>query len=342
MRSPSMKAQPQQCSTVRAESVLTNDTDVDLPNDTLTVVSVNGQAANIGQATATTFGTVTLGADGTFNYTHDGSENFSDSLTYTIEDAQSTQSTATVTITIIWTNDAPAAVNDAITLDEGATATMLDGGAGSVLTNDTDADLPNDTLTVVSVNGQAANIGQATATTFGTVTLGADGTFNYTHDGSENFSDSLTYTIEDAQSTQSTATVTITITPVNDNDPVAVNDAITLDEGATATVLDGGAGSVLTNDTDVDLPNDTLTVVSVNGQAANIGQATATTFGTVTLGADGDVQLHPRRQRELQRQPDVHDRGRAEHAVDGDGNHHHHAGGRQRRAGGGERCDHPR
>ena len=68
------------------------------------------------------------------------------------------------------------------------------------------------------MNGQAANIGQATETTFGTVTLGADGTFNYTHDGSENFSDSLTYTIEDAQSTQSTATVTITITPVDDND----------------------------------------------------------------------------------------------------------------------------
>ena len=30
------------------------------------------------------FGTLTLNADGTFSYTHDGSENFTDSFTYEV------------------------------------------------------------------------------------------------------------------------------------------------------------------------------------------------------------------------------------------------------------------
>ncbi len=59
-----------------------------------------------------------------------------------------------------------------------------------------------------------------------------------------------------------TGTVTITINPVNDNDPVAVDESITVAEGGTATTLvRGGATSVLTNDTDIDLPNDMLSVL---------------------------------------------------------------------------------
>ena len=44
-----------------------------------------------------------------------------------------------------------------------------------MLANDTDADLPNDTLTAILVTGLA----------HGSLTLNADGTFSYTHDGSE-------------------------------------------------------------------------------------------------------------------------------------------------------------
>ena len=74
---------------------------------------------------------------------------------------------------------------------------------------------------------------------FGTLILNSDGTFQYTHDGSENFSDSFVYELLDADGgVTDTATVSITITPVNDNDPVAGDDSITVAEGGTATTLD--------------------------------------------------------------------------------------------------------
>ena len=54
--------------------------------------------------------------------------------------------------------------------------------------------------------------------------------------------------------------ITVTLTPVNDNPPIANPDAVTVDEGATATTLVGGSSSLLANDTDADLPDDVLTV----------------------------------------------------------------------------------
>ena len=242
---------------------MANDTDTDLPNDTLTVT------VDTGPSFASSF---TLNADGTFSYTHDGTENFTDSFTYIVSDANGgVTDTGTVTITINPVNDNdPVANNDSITLNEGATATVLDSTASSVLANDTDTDLPNDTLTVT------VDTGPSFASSF---TLNADGTFSYTHDGTENFTDSFTYIVSDANGgVTDTGTVAITINPVNDNDPVANNDSITLNEGATATVLDSTANSVLANDTDADLPNDTLTVT------VDTGPSFASSF---TLNADG-------------------------------------------------------
>ena len=88
-----------------------------------------------------------------------------------------------------------------------------------------------------------------------------DGTFQYTHDGSENFSDSFVYELLDADGgVTDTATVSITITPVNDNDPGGGDDSITVAEGGTRPRWIGGFASVLNNDTDTDLPNDALSV----------------------------------------------------------------------------------
>ena len=148
-------------------------------------------------------------------------------------------SDATVSITITPVSDRPQLPTaDTITVAEGGTATLLDGGASSVLANDTGlGDMP---VTVSLVTGPT----QSSA-----FTLNADGTFSYTHNGSENFSDSFTYRITDNDGQTSDATVSITITPVSDQTPVANADTITVAEGGTATLLDGGASSVLANDT---------------------------------------------------------------------------------------------
>ncbi len=47
----------------------------------------------------------------------------------------------------------------------------------------------------------------------GTLTLNADGSFTYTHNGTENTSDSFTYRANDGIADSNVATVTITIIP---------------------------------------------------------------------------------------------------------------------------------
>ena len=79
-----------------------------------------------------------------------------------------------------------------------------------VLNNDTDADADGDLLTAMLVSG----------TSKGTLTLNADGSFAYTPNANFNGYDSFTYVANDGLEDSNTATVTITINPVNDP-PVA-------------------------------------------------------------------------------------------------------------------------
>jgi VCBS repeat-containing protein len=76
-------------------SVLDNDTDSEDDPLTATVVTPPANAAAF-----------TLNTDGTFTYTHDGSETLADSFTYRADDG-SPSNVATVTFTIIPVNDAP-------------------------------------------------------------------------------------------------------------------------------------------------------------------------------------------------------------------------------------------
>ncbi|MEZ4712313.1 MAG: Ig-like domain-containing protein [Caldilineaceae bacterium] len=95
-------------------------------------------------------------------------------------------------------NVPPLAVQDAMTVTRGSTATQLISGA-SVLTNDSDAE--GSALTAVLVDKPQ----------HGALTLNADGTFTYTHDGSAAAADSFTYKASDGQAQSSAATVTITV-----------------------------------------------------------------------------------------------------------------------------------
>jgi VCBS repeat-containing protein len=185
-----------------------------------------------------------------------------------------------VSITITPVNDnSPVANGDSIAVDEGVTAMQLVGGAFNLLDNDTDADLPNDTLTLTTT--------PVSAPSNGSLSLNSDGTFSYLHDGSENFSDSFVYEVRDAAGAAGTATVSITITPVNDNSPVANGDSITVDEGATATQLVGGAFNLLDNDTDADLPNDTLTLTTTPVSVPSNGTLSLNSDGTFSYLHDG-------------------------------------------------------
>jgi len=249
-------------------SLLANDSDPDGDNLAVTTTPVAFPA----------HGAVVLNPDGTFTYTHDGSETLSDSFVYEVCDDGTDPGplcdTATVAITVLPVNDPPVANPDSATVDEGGTVTVLDGGAASVLANDTDAE--NGVLTASVVSGPA------NASAF---SLNPDGTFSYTHDGSETTSDSFVYqACDDGTPVEcDTATVAITVEPVNDP-PVAADDSATVDEGGTVTVLDGGATSVLANDVDPDGPSLTATLTGGLNEAAAF---TLNPDGTFSYTHDG-------------------------------------------------------
>ncbi|WP_195760042.1 Ig-like domain-containing protein, partial [Flavobacterium sp. LC2016-23] len=229
-----------------ANGILTNDTDAE--GNALTAILVTGP----------TNGTLTLNADGTFTYVHNGSETTTDSFTYKANDGNSDSNTVTVDITINPFNDAPIAIADSYSVNEAGTLTATI--ANGILANDTDAE--GNTLTAVLVTGP----------TNGTLTLNADGTFTYVHNGSETTTDSFTYKANDGNSDSNTVTVYITINPVNDA-PVAIADSYSVNEAGTLTATI--ANGILTNDTDAE--GNTLTAILVTGP----------TNGTLTLNADG-------------------------------------------------------
>ena len=95
----------------------------------------------------------------------------------------------------------------------------------------------------------------------GTLALSVAGSFIYTPVANYNGADSFTYKANDGIVDSNVATVSITVTPVNDA-PAAVNDSYSVDED---TLLNVSGLGVLANDNDPE--GNTLTAVVVQGPA---------------------------------------------------------------------------
>ena len=181
----------------------------------------------------------------TVNVTPAGNAFGSATITLTVTDSANGSTSATFVVTVGPANDAPLAAADTATVDE-ASSTSID-----VLAND--GDLDGDALLY-------ANVTIATAPAAGTATVGTS-SISYQHDGGQVATDSIEYTICDGNGGCDSATVTITINPVNDA-PVGVADSVTTPEDI-AVLID-----VTGNDTDADgdaLTVDTFDVASVQG-----------------------------------------------------------------------------
>jgi len=111
--------------------------------------------------------------------------------------------------------------------------------------------------------------------------LASDGSFTYTPNANFNGTDQFTYVANDGAGgpDSNVATVTITVTPVNDP-PTAVGDAYDAVEG---TMLSVAAPGVLANDSDID--GDSLTVTTTPVVAA--------ANGALTLNSDGSFDYTP-------------------------------------------------
>ena len=231
----------------------------------------------------------------TFENTLDDFDTSDRILRTTVNDGSFDSFPATTTIVMIPINDAPVAQDDAETTDEDtafADSVLPDNGNG------VDSDPENDALTVTQVNGTAiASGGLITLPSGATLIMNANGSYIYNPNGQfENLAagatatDSYTYQISDGNGGFDTATVTITITGVNDA-PIAVADPYSTDED-TAISITTAAGIIDTNDTDPE--GDALTVTLVNGAAINVGtQITLASGALLTVNVDGSFDYDP-------------------------------------------------
>ena len=225
--------------------VLANDSDPD--GDTLRVVA----------ATSPEHGTARAEAGGV-RYSPSAGYEGTDRFRYAVADPGGLSATATVTVTVLPINHPPEAVDDdAETLED--LSAWID-----VLANDSDPD--DDTLQVVS----------ATAPAHGTVTV-RPRRVRYVPAPDYHGRDRFRYTISDPGGLTATATVTLTVLPVNDPpEAVGVVPAQSLEEGGEPVTLD-----VAPYFTDVDGDALTYTADSSNPAAA----AVAVNGSTLTLSA---------------------------------------------------------
>ncbi len=160
------------------------------------------------------------------------------------------------------TNAVPVAADNVYTASEDAPFTVA---APGVLVNDTDA------------NGDALSVLLTAAPTHGALTLAANGGFSYLPSANYNGPDAFSYVADDGRGGLDPATVTLTVTAVNDP-PVAVDESHATNEDTPLVVP---APGLCSNDSDLD--GDALTV--------QVGNAPA--HGSLSLASNGSFTYTP-------------------------------------------------
>ncbi|MES2728680.1 MAG: Ig-like domain-containing protein [Pseudomonadota bacterium] len=308
-------------------NVLTND---DLSNDgtnVVTQVTFNGTAFTV-PATGTvsivgTYGTLTIGANGSYSYVPNNSATGTDTFTYTVRDKDGDTSTANLGIRVTDTDSVPVIGDSTQTLDEttivnsplvvngSVPADFRGDGPGTITGNNTfsaGGSLTGGTLssggTAVTVTWDAATntyTGMAGRTAIFTLVINGDGTYTFTQFGTLDHADGsnpndvidLRFGVIGSDNDGDSDTGTITIRIIDDAPSAADDVATVTDDGRFASA----AGNVLGND---DLSNDgpnLVTQVTFNGTAFAV-PATGTvsivgTYGTLTIGANGSYTYIP-------------------------------------------------
>ncbi len=200
-------ARTQEDTPIEAIDVLTNDTDAD--DDQLMTAAV----------TQGTNGSVTINADNTLSYSPKANFYGTDSFTYTVCDGKGGTDTATVNVKVKAVNDAPTANDDIVTTQEDKPVSIRLKG------NDPDGD----SLSYSLVKGPSHGSLSGTAPKL-----------LYSPKVNFNGSDSFTFKVSDKTADSAVATVSITVTAVNDA-PMAYDDNVTTEEDKPVSItLAGG------------------------------------------------------------------------------------------------------
>ncbi len=240
-----------------------SDADGSIASFTITSLPANGTLLYGGTPVA--LGAVIPASAGSaaLSYVPAANWNGSTSISFTATDNEGATSPAvSQSITVTAVNDAPVALGDSFTTNEDQAVTIP---IASLLGNDSDVDL--DPLTVVSVQDAVQ----------GTVAIvGANVVFtpNADYHGPASF----TYTISDGQGGSATASVAITVNPVNDPAVIGGDDAgaVTEDLNVVAARL-SDSGTLTVSDVDA-------------GEAAFVagaGTPVGANLGTLNIAANG-------------------------------------------------------
>uniref|UniRef100_UPI003C7E0904 tandem-95 repeat protein n=1 Tax=Dinoroseobacter sp. S375 TaxID=3415136 RepID=UPI003C7E0904 len=204
--------------------------------------------------TSPTNGTVTLLADGSFVYRGEQDFNGQDGFTYRVEVDGVAVRFGEAVINVAPVNDAPVLDDVAISTPEESAIT------GQILGTDVDGD-----RLIYRLEDPATN---------GDVTLLSDGTYRYTPDADFNGTDSFTVEVDDGAGGTDLATISVTVTPVNDA-PVVTSGP-------------GDAAGALTEDGPADVTGGQLAASDPDtGAVLSWSGGAATALGAFAITPDG-------------------------------------------------------
>ncbi len=262
-----------------------NGLDSDVDGDTISVVEVNGSAANMSTAVAgTNGGEFSVNADGSYDFDTNGDfedlavgESRTTSITYTISDGQGGTDTATVEVTITGQNDNPNTVGTIPTQNDvdSVVVSNLDVSGFFGDTDTTDVLTFDDGGTLPPGLSIDPNTGVISGTPDADASVGGPYTVEITADDGNG----------------GTVVQTFVWNVTNPGPDATDNDLGTTENAAvTGNVMSDNDGSGIDSDAD----GDTITVVSVNGSAANMSTAvTGTNGGEFTVNVDGSYDFQP-------------------------------------------------
>ncbi|WP_434931088.1 Ig-like domain-containing protein [Shewanella sp. HL-SH5] len=282
--------------TVASGNVLSNDesSNTSVVSFTLDTDADSSQESfSAGDSVTLAGGVLVLNANGSYSFTPNADWNGSvPVVTYTTN----TGETATLTITV--TEDNTDTSNDAITVSEDTVA------SGNVLSNDESSNTSVVSFTVdTDANGsqESFSAGDSVTLVGGVLVLNANGSYSFTPNADWNGSvPVVTYTTN----TRETATLTITVTPVNDDVTISTPDILSVYEagltnGSNSTAVTQSSGSMTIGAKDgldrleiqVGGTLNTLTLAALIAASATSPLIIAGEFGQLTITGYNDGVL---------------------------------------------------
>ncbi|HIF9443541.1 TPA: Ig-like domain-containing protein, partial [Photobacterium damselae] len=218
----------------------------------LTATDVDGDNLTFKPGTNPENGSVTINADGSWEYVPNTDFNGEDSFTVVVDDGNGGTDTITVTVNVTPVNDAPVGEDVSAETQEETAVTGQ--------------------LTATDADGDNLTFKPGTNPENGSITINADGSWEYVPNPDFNGEDSFTVVVDDGNGGTDTITVTVNVTPTND---APIGDDVST-ETQEETAVTGQ-----------------LTATDADGDNLTFKPGADPTNGSVTVNPDGSWEYVP-------------------------------------------------